>query len=557
MSMATPAPPGRQRAGERVILAVNFNHDGAAALLIDGFLAGFVCTERFSRRKKHPGLREEDLDEILSQAGIELRDVSRVLLCNLHNMDSPDIPYLHGSDLKDTWLEFWVNQRNDTVRIRGQAIPCVVNPDHHLLHAAAPYYTSPFETAACLAIDPMGCRAFLGKGERLYQIARGYDDWFNANIGYTHAAIELFGSSIVGAGKVMGLAPYGRPEAGADDLDWKSISTFAELMELSAASPVHVPVNDRPLNATLAYYIQRGLELQLSAVLDDLAAVCHRNGISLNLCLSGGTALNAVANQLCFERSGFERLHLHPACGDDGTAVGAALWYWHHVLGNPRREHKNPALMYSVRDYPGHAVQAALQSALRAHPGRLEITATSDYLSATAGLLSTGAIVGWFDGPSEIGPRALGHRSILADARDAQMKDRINARVKFREHFRPFAPAVLNEHARAWFGLADSPFMLRASPVLKPGVPAVTHIDGTSRIQTVTPGDVPALYHLIERFRARTGTPLLLNTSLNTKGQPIDETPADALGTLLGSGLDYLVFPGIIVGKAGRQPLPA
>jgi carbamoyltransferase len=537
-----------------VILAINFNHDGAAALLVDGRLSGFVCTERFSRAKKHPGLREADLDEILSQAGIGLRDVDRVLLCNLHNMDSPDIPYLHGSDLKETWFEFWVNQRNDTVRIRGQAIPCTVNPDHHLLHAAAPYFTSPFETAVALAIDPLGCRAFLGRDNRLYPLVRGYDDWFNANVGYTSAAIELFGSSIVGAGKVMGLAPYGAPAAEPADLDWKSISTFAELMELAAADPVPVQVGHRSLNASLAYYIQRGLELQLSAVLDDLAAVCRRNSAGLNLCLSGGTALNAVANQLCFERSDFERLHLHPACGDDGTAIGAALWYWHHVLGRPRREHASAALMYSVRAYQNKEVDSALQAAIRAHPGHLEITTTGDYISATAGLIAGGSIVGWFDGASEIGPRALGHRSILADARDGQMKDKINSRVKFREHFRPFAPAVLNDHARSWFGLADSPFMLRASPVLRPTVPAVTHVDGTSRIQTVTASDAPALHRLLSCFHDRTGTPLVLNTSLNTKGLPIDETPGDALATLLETGLDYLVFPGVIVGKAGARP---
>ena len=150
---------GRPAAQARVVLSVNFNHDGAAVLLLDGRLAGFVCTERFSRKKKHPGLREEDLDELLGQAGVVLGEIDHVMLCNLHNMDSPDIPYLHGSSLKETWLEFWVNQRNDTVLIRGQEIPCTVNPDHHLLHAAAAYYTSPFDSAASLAIDPTGCRA--------------------------------------------------------------------------------------------------------------------------------------------------------------------------------------------------------------------------------------------------------------------------------------------------------------------------------------------------------------------------------------------------------------
>jgi carbamoyltransferase len=531
----------------RVILSVNFNHDGAAAILVDGELAGFVCTERYSRLKKHPGLREEDLDELLDQAGIELADVDHALLCNLHNMDSPDVATLHGSDLKQTWLEFWVNQRNDRVRIRGLELPCTVNPDHHLLHASAAYYSSPFETGVSLAIDPLGCRAFVGRANKLYALGRGYDDWFNANVGYTHVAEYLFSSSIVGAGKVMGLAPYGAPAVAGEDVAWKGIATFAELLELASQDPVYVEVGGKGLNATLAYYVQLGLQLQLSAVLTDLAEVCRRNSIGLNLCLSGGTALNAVANDLCFAESEFTGLHLHPACGDDGTAIGAALWYWHHKLGNPRRSAPPPPrLMYGVRSYS----QADVDNAIAAAGPRLRVTRGGDYIERAARLLADRAVVGWFDGPSEVGPRALGHRSILADPTDPTVKDRLNATIKFREHFRPFAPSVLNTHAQEWFGLRDSPFMLRACPVRRPDLPAITHVDGTSRIQTVEPADNPAYHALISRFHELTGVPLVLNTSLNTKGYPIDETPADALRTLLATELDYLIFPGTIVGKS-------
>jgi carbamoyltransferase len=543
--------PARDTQQARVILAVNFNHDGSAVLLADGRFAGYVCTERFSRKKKHPGLREEDLDELLDQAGLQIGDIDHVMLCNLNFMDSPDIVHLHGSDLKETWFEFWVNARFDRISIRGKTIPCTVNPDHHTLHAAAAYYTSPFDTAVTLAIDPIGCRLFIGRGNRLQELKRGYDEWFNANIGYTLAGTEMFGSGVVGAGKVMGLAPYGKPPDGEIETDWKNIITFRQMSELAAKNPVNVRVGDRELNATVAYYIQLGLEYQLSAVLDDLAVVCGRNGLDLDLCMSGGTALNAVANQLCFERSEFRRLHLHPACGDDGTAIGAALWHWHHVLGMPRNSYRAADLMYSVRDYSALDINAALDSAVAEHPGRLAITRAGDYIEQTARLLATGAIIGWFDGASEVGPRALGHRSILADPRDPGMKDRLNARVKFREHFRPFAPSVLNEHAVTWFGLANSPFMLRACPVLRPEVPAITHVDGTSRIQTVVAADNRCFHELISSFCRLTGVPLVLNTSLNTKGLPIDETPADALATLLGSGLDYLVFPGVIVGKTG------
>lgn len=530
-----------------VLLAVNFNHDGAAVLLVDGVVAAFVCTERHSRRKKHPGLREEDLDLLLIQAGISIQDVDHVLLCNLHNMDSPDVMRLHGSDLKDTWVEFWVNQRNDAVRLRGREIPCTVNPDHHLIHAAAPYYTSPFNSAICLAVDPLGCRAFLGEGTKLIPLDRGYDAWFTANIGYTYAAEHLFGSGIVGAGKVMGLAPYGRRATG-QELDGRSITTFAELVALASVDPVTVAVEGRELNATLAYLVQWGLERQLDAVLTDLGTVCRDSGIEPNLCLSGGTALNAVANQLCFERSAFEQLHMHPACGDDGTAIGAALWYWHHVLGRPRRRPEAAELMFGRRTYSGHAVTRAVEGALAGHP-ELEARTVRDAARAAADLVCDGATVGWFEGASEIGPRALGHRSILADPRSPTVRDHLNAAVKYREPFRPFAPAVLDDQSRDWFGLVDSPFMLRACPVLRPGVPAITHVDSTSRIQTLTARDNGAFHALVSRFAERTGVPLVVNTSLNTKGLPIDETPEDALGTLVSTGLDALVFPGTVVSK--------
>lgn len=535
--------------GTRVIIAVNFNHDGAGVLLVDGRIAGFVCTERFSRRKKHPGLREEDLDELLDQAGIGLADVDHAMLCNLHNMDSPDVVALHGTDLKDSWFEFWLNQRQDRVRVRGVELPCTVNPDHHLLHAAAPYYTSPFDSAAVLAVDPTGCRPFAGKGNRLYPLRRGYDEWFTANVGYTHVAAELFGSGVVGAGKVMGLAPYGRPDR-EEVLDWKAVSNFAALLEMAAVDPAYLQVGERRLNARVAYYIQLGLERQLDAVLADLAGVCRRNAIEPNLCLAGGTALNATANQLCFARSEFDRLHLHPACGDDGTALGAALWHWHHVLGHPRRPFDNTELMYGRRRYTDGQVTAAVDRAAAA--SGLTVSRPDDHADAVARLLAGGATVGWFDGASEIGPRALGHRSILADPRSPTVRDHLNARVKFREPFRPFAPAVRNDRASIHFGLCDSPFMLRMAEVLTPGLPAITHIDGTSRIQTVTRSDNPGLYALITAFERHTGTPLVLNTSLNTRGRPIDETPDDALSTLVGSELDYLAFPGIVVGKCAR-----
>ncbi|MCB5909698.1 carbamoyltransferase C-terminal domain-containing protein [Streptomyces pinistramenti] len=534
-------------ASVRNILSINFNHDGAAVLLSEGRMAGFVTTERYSRRKKHPGLRADDLAELLDQAGLVLSDVDHVLLCNLHNMDSPDIALLHGSDLKETWLEFWVDQRQARVDIDGTRLPCTVNPQHHLLHAAASFYTSPFDSAVSVAIDPLGCRAFLGRGTKLYPLRRDFDTWFNANVGYCYVAERMFGSSIVGAGKVMGLAPYGARGEPEDPVP-ATIKSFDELAALADRDPVPVKVGDRELNARLAYYVQRGLDAQMLALFGELGPITARNRIGRNLCLSGGTSLNVVATEPAFEASEFERVHFHPACGDDGTAIGAALWYWHHVLGHPRRQHHNTELMYAVRRYSAGAEERAL----REFASELSVETVDDYTGRTAALIADGAVVGWFEGAGEIGPRALGHRSILADPRSPTMRDRLNREIKLREHFRPFAPAVLNERATEWFGFADSPFMLRAAPVRKPTVPAVTHVDGTARLQTVRREDNPAYYDVIAAFEARTGVPLLLNTSLNTKGEPIAETPRDAVRTLLDAGLDHLVLPHTIISRRRR-----
>ncbi|MEU6189630.1 carbamoyltransferase C-terminal domain-containing protein [Nocardia sp. NPDC047038] len=535
----------------RTIVSINFNHDGAAVVLRDGEIAAYVNTERFSRLKKHPGLRSEDLDELLGQAGLELSEIDHVLLCNLHLMDSPDIVKMHGSDLKETWIEFWTDQCNATVSIAGQRIPCTVNPDHHLIHAATAYYTSPFDSAAVLAIDPTGCRAFLGRDSELFELRRDYDRWFNANIGYCSVSELLFGSSLVGAGKVMGLAPFGRP---AEPIDpEREPVDLEQLIALADRYRAPVRVAGQEMNAALAYFVQVGLERQLAAVFTDLAPIVARHGIEQVLCLSGGTALNAVATESAFAASDFERIHFHPACGDDGTAIGAALWYWHHVLGNPRREHTPAGQMYSIRTYDDTAVRRALDPVR----DRLVVAEVSDprlRADRVAELVAAGAVIGWFDGASEVGPRALGHRSIVADPRDPAMADRLNTRVKFRETFRPFAPSVHNHRATEWFGLRDSPYMLRTATVRRAAeVPAVTHVDGTSRIQTVTRADNPAYYDMIAAFEARTRIPMVLNTSLNTRGEPVVETPADAVRTLLTCDLDYLAFPSHIVGKRGAS----
>jgi carbamoyltransferase len=358
----------------------------------------------------------------------------------------------------------------------------------------------------------------------------------------------------------MGLAPYGTVDPGAraalEQLCGGGVprervpELLSTITSLAERHPAFVVEGQARWNATRASLVQEALEISLSGCLEELferawsrIAPCREG---LGLCLSGGTALNSVANEKCFARSQFDDLYLHPACGDDGTAIGAALYHWHHVLGNPKLPHDSREAMYGVRTYPASRVDRALAAA------ELDVTRTEAYVERAADALVRGAIVGWFNGASELGPRALGHRSIVCNPTLPHMKDVINQRVKFRERFRPFAPTVLAEHAEAWFGIAESPFMLRVSPVLKDGVPAVTHHDGTARPQTIRVDDDPSFHALVSAFFKRTGVPMVLNTSFNVAGEPIVETPEDAVRSFLACDMDVLVFENTVVTK--RHP---
>ncbi|KVL13196.1 carbamoyltransferase C-terminal domain-containing protein [Burkholderia ubonensis] len=528
------------------ILAINFNHDGASAVLRNGELAGYVSTERFSRRKKHPGVRTSDLHNLLDQAGLSASQLDLVQLLNLNNMDSPDVVQLHGGDLKETWPDFWVNASFSRVNLLGSVLPCEVlqYPMHHATHAAASYFFSPFDSAVSFACDPLGAEAYFLRGtERLpCPAARP----LVAPHVYNLAAAHLFGTGLMGAGKLMGLAPYG---AGVRAANYASLSglmpemALRRLMEIAARDPAPVREGDRVLDAALAYHAQAFLEFELTAVFEELYVTGRRLGIEPNLCFSGGTALNSVANQRCFEASRFERLYLHPACGDDGTPIGAALLAWHHVFGQPKVTRSNSTAMYSCRVYDDSVAATVARFA-----DRVVTSPVADDLGEAASMIADGKVIGWFQGASEIGPRALGNRSILADPRNPAMKHHLNAHVKRREGFRPFAPSVLREYADEWFGIDDSPFMLRVAPVRrKSEVPAIAHVDGTARVQTVAPVDNPRYHALIARFHEMTGIPMVLNTSFNGRDEPIVETPADAIECMLQTGLDAVVFPGLVV----------
>jgi carbamoyltransferase len=231
--------------------------------------------------------------------------------------------------------------------------------------------------------------------------------------------------------------------------------------------------------------------------------------------------------------------------------LGAALGHWHFITGNSKIPRSNAEAMYSRRHYE-HKIEDAFDQ----FRGKIRVRQSSDDIGESVSLIEAGKVIGWFQGASEIGPRALGNRSILADPRNPEMRDRLNRSIKRREMFRPFAPAILAEMAEKYFGVGESPFMLRIAKLLKPGLPAVSHVDGSARFQSVAAPDNPRFYSLIERFFERTGVPLLLNTSFNDKGEPIVETPHDAIKCMLQCGLDALVFPGCVVEASANQPAP-
>jgi carbamoyltransferase len=534
------------------ILAINFNHDGAAVLVAQGEIAGYVNTERFSRRKKHPGVRACDIENVLDQAGLRMRDIDLVQLLNLNTMDSPEVVRLHGSNLKETWPEFWIDGTYRRVSLLGSTVPCAVSHHlvHHEMHAAAAYLFSPFESAVSFACDPVGARAYFLRGTQDVPVEPFR--YLVAPEVYDMTASALFGNGLVGAGKLMGLAPYGADQR---RIDYEVLSrmppraAFDVLAAQTQCDRVEIPdAQGGTLNATLAFHAQAFLEFELTRVFEKLYQDCLALGVEPNLCLSGGTALNSVANQRCFEASKFRQLYLHPACGDDGTPIGAALTAWHRATKQPKVPRSHRQAMYSCRTY-----EHCIAETLRKYERTITVTPSREDIGEAARMIAAGKVIGWFQGASEIGPRALGNRSILADARVPAMKDYINKDIKQRESFRPFAPSVLQEHALEWFGLAESPFMLRIAPLRKNAVPAVTHVDGTARVQTVARADNPRYYDLITRVFELTGVPMVLNTSFNGNGEPIVESPEDAIECLLRTGLDALVFPGVMV-RAAHDP---
>jgi carbamoyltransferase len=440
--------------------------------------------------------------------------------------------------------------------------------EHHAIHAYQAFYSSGFENAAVLTADACGEPLKRLNGKRLamtlsHAAGNNFQSYFEhrfpeSSPGRVYASFNAYlGFSAGEEGKTMGLSAYGKERCHlylAPHLKLFEDGSFRFLdnAELSAAlldygaKPRHPTLGIKPIHADIAFAAQRLLdEIMCNAV-----RALKRLSPSRSLCLAGGVALNSVSNERCFSGSGFKQLYIMPNAGDSGQALGCALYAERVLIGGAPRLLPHDGLGPAYAD---DLVQAELLAA------GLEPTRRSDLSDYVASLIERGCIVGWFQGGSEYGPRALGNRSILADCRSASMKDYLNARVKHREPFRPYAPAVLEEEAAGWFELCDaSPFMLRVVDVKaskRALIPAATHVDGTARVQTVGREANPHFHALIRAFYRRTGIPIILNTSFNIAGKPMVETPRDAIECFQCTQIDVLVIHDFVIEK--RRDLEA
>jgi carbamoyltransferase len=430
--------------------------------------------------------------------------------------------------------------------------------DHHDGHAASAFYPSPFDEAAVLVVDSLGSRLntqtlYHFRADGAHELERG-DHW---GIGRLYSLVT--GSVLPygpekGFGKTMGLAPYGAAHPGpvlefsARDQgmssDYSAFFSRPPLPRIVAKGVRRCEDRERVLDpyfARAAYDVQLECERQMVR----MAEYAYERTGSRNLCIAGGTGLNGLANARVLQRSPFEHVWIPPGCSDAGLSLGLALWGYFRDVAGPERARVTMSMTspYTGRSYAREAITRMLD--------RYGIAYRAVEPEAVAPHIAAGKVIGWFEGGSEFGPRALGHRSILADPREAGMKDTLNTRVKFREPYRPYAPSVLAEHAREWLELdADSPFMLMVVDVRedkRARVPAITHVDNTTRPQTVTPAVNPHYHRLISEFHRLTGVPMVLNTSLNINREPIVETPIDALICVFGTAIDFLYMEGLLI----------
>lgn len=559
------------------VLGTGLSHEGSVCLLKDGEIVLGIEKERLSRRKHDGGNDQIAMQYVLDRAGITLDDVAVVVQNENFGM------FRDGN-----------SQYNAQDRLLTDATH-VVTISHHLAHAYSAFGSSGFDQASVLVVDGCGnayedCvdiapgtvvgevppglgqiyfekdSYYTSEGGSLRTVAKDFSPWGARgwplsppstmhSVGGVYQAFSqyVFGD-FADSGKLMGLAPYGRP--GRFDFplfaprDGQVLICRETLQKFTSPATSRTALkSDFQYYADVAYYVQREIEQALLYLVRDR----YERSPSRNLAYAGGVALNAVANSRILQETEFERIFIQPAAGDNGLAVGCAYYGWLQVLG--REPVRGSGTIYLGAPYPADRVRRAVANV----GDEVSVERCPDVVARTAELLAAGKVVAWYRGGAEFGPRALGHRSILAHPGLPGLRDHINADIKFREDFRPFAPSVIADEAARYFECDgyDSPYMIlvfNVRPQYRDQLANVVHEDGSSRLQTVTQESEPAYYRLLQEFKARTGLPVLLNTSLNKRGMPIVETPEEAISFFLDCAVDAIVLDDMLLTKTQSRP---
>ncbi|HAM70567.1 MAG TPA: hypothetical protein DCM86_02875 [Verrucomicrobiales bacterium] len=578
----------------RHILGISaYYHDSAAALLRDGEIVAAAQEERFSRRKNDERFPARAVEYCLRQASLHPSDLDSVVFYDkpitkfARLLESSLAVAPRGLGVFPKVLPSWLGEKLNLRATLREEIPglreeCrILFTEHHQSHAASAFYPSPFEEAAILTVDGVGEWATTtvgwGRGGEMKLLK---EIRFPHSLGLLYSTFTAYCGFRINSGeyKLMGLAPYGTPryadairdhliDVREDGSFWLNLDYFGFLDGFTMDNPrLHKLLGGPPRQPEEAIDprfldVARSVQLVTEEVLLRLARHAREATGMTRLCMAGGVALNCVANGRILREGPFEELWIQPAAGDAGGALGAALLAWHQSEEG-RRKGRAPGDAMNGSLLGPEFTEAEIESVLRRHGAVFERLDPEALLDRTVSLLRQERVVGWVQGRMEFGPRALGNRSILGDARSARMQSVMNLKVKFRESFRPFAPAVLRERAADYFDLGcESPYMLIVAPVrearrcpvsggatgldrlkqIRSDIPAVTHVDFSARVQTVTGRENPLFARLLQRFDAATGCGLLVNTSFNVRGEPIVCSPDDAYRCFMNTEMDYLV----------------
>ncbi|UWU73920.1 carbamoyltransferase [Bradyrhizobium huanghuaihaiense] len=594
----------------RILGISAFYHDSAAALVEDGRIVAATQEERFTRKKHDASFPHNAVGYCLDAAGAKLSEIEHVAFY--------DKPFLKFERLLETYIAMapkgfssfkmaiplWLKEKLfQKSLLRKQLKPFdeeissdkLLFTEHHLSHAASAFFPSPFEKAVVLTMDGVGewatTSAAIGEGNKLEIFQEIH---FPHSLGLLYSALTYYTGFKVNSGeyKVMGLAPYGEPKYAKLILDHLidlkpdgsfrlDMSYFDYCTGLTMTNERFAKLFGAPVRTPdkLLTSFHMDVAASIQAVLDEAVlrltrSLAKKTG-ARNLCLAGGVALNCVANGKVLRDGKFDKIWIQPAAGDAGGAVGAALAAYHQFKGNPRIPASSDGM--SGAFLGPHYSQGEIERRLKEVGARFDVLSEDTVIKTTAKALADQLAVGWFQGRMEFGPRSLGARSILGDPRSPTMQKNLNLKVKYRESFRPFAPAVLREDVADWFELdSDSPYMLIVADVLKDKrramsaderalfgidklnvsrseIPAVTHIDYSARIQTVSRDTNPKFHRLLTEFKRLTGCPVLVNTSFNVRGEPIVCTPEDAFRCFMGSELDLLVVGNCVLKKSEQD----